>query len=174
MIHLDGHPLAGAFLANKLDRLADMIAQQGEDLLQDAGIDIPSRAVSLLMLVGEHDLLSVADIAATIGQPHQLVTQRADILIDRALIERRGDPADGRRKTLALTAKGEAEHAKLQIMLSEAAEAFAGLFEEIQCDLSAYAMKAMEALSRASIVDRIRLQPRLRPTSRIDAQGCSV
>jgi DNA-binding MarR family transcriptional regulator len=170
MIFVDTHRFAGAFVANRLDRLTGMIVQQGDDLLRDAGIEIPSRAVSLLLLVGEHGQLAAADIAATLGQPHQLVTQRADVLIDLAVVERKGDPHDGRRKILALTAKGETYYAKLQVVLSEAATAFAGLFEEIECDLSALACKTMEALGRASILDRINSQS---PAySEITARGC--
>jgi DNA-binding MarR family transcriptional regulator len=158
MMYLDAHPLAKAFVANKFDRLAAMIVDQGDELLRDAGIEFPSRAVSLFMLVGEDRQLSVADVAATLGQPHQLVTQRADILIDFGLIERSSDPADGRRKTLILTGKGEAQYAKLEFILSEAANAFDELFREIECDMPAFAMKAMDALGRATLLERINLQ----------------
>ncbi len=172
MSYVDAHPLTGAFVANKLDRLSDLIAGQGEYLLRDAGIDIPSRAVSLALLIGEQGQLSVADIASLLGQPHQLVTQRADVLTDLGLIERTGDPGDGRRKILVLTAKGEDQFAKLQIRLSEAADAFAGLFDEIQCDLSALVTKAMEALDRASVLDRIKLQSsqQAQMTDRLECQ----
>lgn len=173
MTYLDAHRLSGAFLANRLDRVTDMIVEQGDELLRDAGIEIPSRAVSILLLVGEQGQLSAADIAAKINQPHQLVTQRADILVDLAIVERSRDPADGRRKILALTTKGRAQYAKLQVILSEAATAFAGLFEEIECDLSAFAMKAMEALDRASILDRIK-QSSTYSTTVIDDQGCAA
>ncbi len=171
MDYLDAHPLAGAFIANKLDRLADIIVDQGETLLRDAGIGVPSRAVSLFLLVGEHRLVSAAGIAAILGQPHQVVSQRADILRDLALIERSGDPADGRRKTLALTQKGQGQYAKLQIILSEAANAFEGLFEEIECDLSAFALKAMDALARASLVDRIKSAPPSQLMTTADEEG---
>lgn len=171
MTYLDAHPLTGAFVANKFDRLAAMIAEQGDELLRDAGIEFPSRAVSLLLLVGEHRRLSAADIAATLGQPHQLVTQRLDILTDFGLIEREVDPADGRRKTLILTGKGEAQYAKLQIILSEAARAFAGLFGEIGCDMPAFAMKAMGALSRSTLLERVNLQSMPHPETMDDAQG---
>lgn len=171
MTYLDSHPLTGAFVASKFDRLAATIAEQGDDLLLDAGIEFPSRAVSLFMLVGEDRQFSVADIAATLGQPHQLVTQRADILMDFGLIERSGDPADGRRKTLALTGKGEAQYAKLQIILSEAASAFAELFREIECDMPAFAMKAMDALGRATLLERINLQSVSHPETVGDARG---
>jgi len=154
MTYLDTHPLHAAFFANKLDRLAGLIAAQGEELLRHAGLDVPSRAVSLMLLVGEHSEISATDIAYLLEQPHQLVTQRAELLIELELIERKNDPGDGRRKILVLTAKGKKQFAKLQICLSEAASVFTALFEEIECDLADLAMRAMKALNNTSVLDR--------------------
>lgn len=171
MTYLDTHRFAGAFVANKLDRLAGMFVEQGDELLHDAGIAVPSRAVSLLLLVGEHSQLSAADISVTLEQPHQLVTQRIDVLVELGIVERKTDPADGRRKTLVLTGKGEAYYAKLQVILSEAAIAIDGLFREIECDLSDFAMKAMRALKRASLLDRIQSDLTTNPKTAINTQG---
>lgn len=153
------HPLSGAFLANKLDRLADLIADQGEALLGDAGLEMPSRTVSLLLLVGDHRKLSAADAAALLGHPHQLVTQRTELLIGLGLIERKDDPADDRRKVLMLSAKGKGQYARLRTRLSEAADAFGALFDEIGCDLAAMAVKAQAALERKPLRERIKPSP---------------
>ncbi len=59
--YLQTHALQGAFFANQLDQLAELIVGQGELLLQDAGIQIPSRAVSAALLIGERGSISVAD-----------------------------------------------------------------------------------------------------------------
>jgi len=156
MSYPNDHPLKGAFLANRLDRLADLIVVQGEALLRDAGIDIPSRTVSLLLLVGDRAKLSAADAADLLDHPHQLVTQRTELLIDLGLVNRKVDPADGRRKILMLSARGKTQYARLQRKLSEAAEVFAALFDEIGCDLSAMAAKTQAALERKSLLERIK------------------
>lgn len=156
MPYPDDHPHGGAFLANRLNRLSDTIATQGEALLRDAGLDLPSRAVSLMMLVGERGPLSAADAAALLEHPHQLVTQRTEVLIGLGLIERRDDPADGRRKMLTLSAAGAGQHARLLAVLSEAADAFAALSQEIGCDLSVMVGKAEDALQRVSLLDRMK------------------
>jgi len=44
----------------------------------------------------------------------------------------------------------------LQRKLSEAAEVFAALFDEIGCDLSAMAAKTQAALERKSLLERIK------------------
>lgn len=156
MPYPDSHPLNGAFLARWLDRLSDLIVLQGDELLRDAELDMPSRAVSLMLLIGERGQLSAADAATELGQPHQLVTQRADVLLDLNLVVRKDDPTDGRRKLLALSAKGKLQHDRLLARLSEASVAFAGLFDEIECDLFSVSAKALEALNCISLLERIR------------------
>jgi DNA-binding MarR family transcriptional regulator len=155
MDYIDAHPLSGAFVSNKLVRLSDLIAAQGGDLLRDANIDIPSRAVSSILLIGEHGEISAADIANLLQQPHQVVTQRANLLIDLKLIERKSDPLDGRRKILTLTAKGADQFSQLTARMVQAADVFDALFEEIECDLAAMAMRAIEALNRSPILERV-------------------
>lgn len=158
MHFIDSHPLHGAFLANKLDRLSDLIVEQGDALLGDAGLAIPSRTVSLLLLIGDKGPMSVADIAGTFGQPHQLVTQRADVLIGLGLVERSADPADARRKLLSLLPAGRRHHADLTRVLTQAAAAMAALFDELGCDLADVAVRAMATLHRTSLRDRVRAQ----------------
>jgi len=153
--YTDTHPLRGAFVANLLGRLVDMIVAQGEDLLQDAGLDFPSRAASSVLLIGERGNISAADIASALAQPHQLVTQRIELLVDLKIVKRVNDPKDGRRKILTLTNKGTQQFLRLQTRLANAERAFQGLFEEIDCDLPAVAARAMGALGKRSILDRV-------------------
>ncbi len=155
MTFVDSDPWREAFVANLLDRLAGQIVEQGDDLLGDAGLIFPSRAVSSVLLIGQRGTISTADIAKTLDQPHQLVSQRIDLLIKFGVVERTDDPGDGRRKLLKLTRRGRDQYRRLQPCLSEATQAFVELFAEIECDLSAIAMRAMSALDRRSILDRV-------------------
>jgi DNA-binding MarR family transcriptional regulator len=155
MTYLETHPLRGAFVSNKFVHLTDLIAAQGEELLRDANINVPSRAVSIVLLIGEHGEISAADIANLLRQPHQLVTQRVDMLMDLALIERMSDPRDGRRKILVLTTKGIDQCARLKTRMVQVADAFVALYDEIECDLAAIATRAIDALERVPILDRI-------------------
>jgi len=155
MIYIDSHPQHGAFLANQLGRLVDMIVVQGDNLLTGAGLSFPSRSVSSVLLIGEQGQISAADIAKQLKQPHQLVTQRVDLLIKLGLVARIDDPSDRRRKILELTRKGKQEFRLLRTCLRDAEQVFAGLYQEIECDLSAVTLRAMRALSSKPIVDRI-------------------
>jgi len=154
--YIDAHPLRGAFIANQLDQLAELIADQGEALLRDAGIEFPSRAVSAVLLIGERGKISAAEIADTLRQPHQLTTQRIELLIEAGVLDRLDDPQDGRRKILQLTDKGQKQFKQLKTRLAEADRAFAALYKEIRCDLSRKTQQAIEALSQSSILERVK------------------
>lgn len=150
----DTHPLKRAFVANLLVRVADQISDQGEILLQGAGLTLPARTVSTVLLISERQKMSAADIAEALGQPHQLATQRIDLLIKSGLIQRSADPDDGRRKVLSLTEKGAAEVERLQLALARADAVVAGLFDEIGADLCALLERTSAALSKATIAER--------------------
>jgi len=151
----DKHLSRSAFVANLLNRLADQISSQGEDMLRAAGLDFPSRAVSAVLLIGEQGAISAADIALELAQPHQLATQRIDLLEQRGLIERMVDPQDRRRKCLALTAKGAAQYRVLTSVLESADQAFDQLFAELDCDLREVARRSMHALDERPLARRV-------------------
>ena len=142
------------FLANQLDRLADLIADQGEIFLKDVGIEFPARAVSAMLLIGERGGASAADIADALNQPHQVITQRIELLIEIGVISRSPDPKDRRRKILKLTRKGHKQFRALQDRLAIARDVFSALFDEINADLSIYAERAHRALTTTSLSER--------------------
>ncbi len=150
------HQLRDAFVANLLDTLVNQIVEQGDDLLRQAGVVFPSRSASTVLLLGGGRDLSVADIAKTLGHPHQLATQRVDMLIALGIAKRVDDPGDGRRKVVRLTPKGRRQLQKLEATLVLARSAIAALFEETGCDLSAAALRAMQALETKSLLERSR------------------
>lgn len=153
----DAHVLKGAFLSNGLLRLVDLIALQGDDLLGDADIIIPSRAVACTLFIGDTDRVSVADIAKALDEPHQLTTQRTDVLSELGLLKRIDDPDDSRRKLLMLTRKGKDQYRRLIIRLAEIEQAFLGLYAEIECDLPIVLARAIEALDRTPMLKRIQM-----------------
>ena len=156
MQFLDSHPLRGAFVASSLERLAAVIVEQGDDLLRDAGLDFPSRAASTVLLLGEQTRMSAADLAKALGQPHQLVTQRVDLLIDLGIVSRTRDRGDARRRNLVLTSKGKRQFVGLKARLTLAQATFTALSAEIGCDIASAVLSAIAALERSSLLDRVR------------------
>tara|TARA_R110000782_G_C14795521_1_gene411324 strand:- start:1321 stop:1806 length:486 start_codon:yes stop_codon:yes gene_type:complete len=153
---IDTHRLGSAFIAYQLERLTELIVAQGNDMLDAAGITFPSRAVSTVLFIGEHQPTSTADIARALGQPHQVATQRVDLLIQFGIVERVDDPEDGRRKLLRLTGKGADQFRTLTARLAKAGQAFEALFAEIGCDLPAVLQRAADALRAAPLLTRMK------------------
>lgn len=152
----DEHALKGAFLSNKLLRLVELIADQGDDVLREAEITVPARAVACALFIGENDHVSLADIAKALGEPHQLSAQRVEGLIQLGLLERGDDPKDRRRKVLRLTENGTTQYQRLRVRLTEIERAFTGLYAEIGHDLPSILDLAIDALHRTPLLERIR------------------
>jgi DNA-binding MarR family transcriptional regulator len=155
MNFIDEHPRRRAFLANTLERLASVIVAQGDELLRHSGIDFPSRAVSTVMMLGERPGLSAADIAKVLDQPHQLVTQRIELLVEAGIIARIEDEADARRKRLALTARGKRQYEALRRLIERMDRVFSDLFRELECDLSVAAGRALASLRQSPLLERL-------------------
>ena len=156
--YIDAHNLRGAFFAHQLQSLADLISDQGAVVLDDAGLPFPARAVSTVLLIGESGEISAVEIANALGHPHQLVTQRVELLIASGAVERIDDPRDGRRKILRLTPQGANQFEVMQACLAKVAGAFADLFEELACDLPREAKRVAQALGERPLHERIRSQ----------------
>ncbi|MEZ5953128.1 MAG: winged helix DNA-binding protein [Hyphomonas sp.] len=152
----DEHALKGAFVSNKLLRLVDLIADQGDDLLREADITVPARAVACTLFIGDKGQVSLADIAKALDEPHQLSAQRVEGLIELGLLERRDDPKDRRRKVLRLTKSGKAQYQRLLVRLAEIEQALTELYAEIDHDLPAILDRAIDALRRTPLLERIR------------------
>lgn len=151
--------LKPAFLAHMASRLDSLICTQTKDLLQAAGAQTPVRSVSALLYLYKKGPSSLADIALADGQSHQLVTSRVVPLEDLALVESTPDPADARRKLLALTEKGYADAKVVEHVCRDIAAAFESLFTEIGCDLTSANEEALRLLSRQPLSDRIAPAP---------------
>lgn len=161
----DDHALKGAFLSNTLLRLVDLIALQGDDLLREAGITIPARAVATMLYIGDKGEASLADIAKALNEAHQLTAHRVEGIIQLGLTERANDPTDGRRKILRLTGEGQVQYQRLLIRLAEIEQAFLGLYAEIGHNLPGILDQALQALKRSPLLERIQANSALRSHS---------
>jgi DNA-binding MarR family transcriptional regulator len=154
----DGRPASlfrGAFLAHDLERAAKLIVVQADAMLQTAGFSFPSRAVSTVLLIAELGPVTIAEIAEVLDQPHQLVTQRVDLLVAHGLVERPVDPADRRRKPLSLTTAGEAQVETLLALLMEVERVFEGLSDTLGCDLASFSQSLIDQLRDRTLTERL-------------------
>ncbi len=151
---IDDEPWARPFLANQLERLAQMIVSQTETLLQKQGIELPARSISSMIFIGEQENTSVAEIARYLNHPHQLVTQRIDGLINLGIVERVIDENDRRQKNLAFTKKGFSQYRKLKKHLNNQIITYTDLFDEIECDLSEVILSTMDRIEKWTLPER--------------------
>lgn len=153
--YFDDHPFAGAFIAARMLRLANLISDQGNEMLASAGVEVPSRCVSMVLFIKEHGGASAAAMAAGLELQHQLVTQRIALLIKLGLVEKSVDPSDARQKRITLSPKGEAQFPALEQFLKDASHMFQALEHEIDASLSVAIERASEALKRRPLAVRI-------------------
>lgn len=143
------------FLARRIAQFHDVLAEQGQQVLDAAGVDLDSRLGSAFYLIATRPGLSVASLADALTLSHQLATYRVKKLVEAGLVSRIRDPQDRTRSILQPTAKAEVELAKLQTVMGRLDRAYAGLFEELGVDLLELAVRAREALVRQSLSERI-------------------
>ncbi|MBI1393051.1 MAG: MarR family transcriptional regulator [Alphaproteobacteria bacterium] len=152
---VDQHEFRHAFLGNRLERAVNLIAAQGEALLVERGCTFASYAASTLLFISHTPDCAMADIAAALNMPHQVIAQRLEALEKQDLVYRKPDAKDGRRKVVVLTDRGMNEVERLRGVLRDADMALRALNAELGFDASDGAMKLIAALHRMSLSDRI-------------------
>jgi DNA-binding MarR family transcriptional regulator len=157
---IDTHEYSESFLGFKLSRLVELIISQGDQVFKAQGLSFPPRAASTVLLISDSESSTTADIARQLQQPHQVATQRVEMLIDLGLIKRTVDPKDARRKKLTLSKRGRDECVLLRKNLKQANSVFDNLYHEIDINLSAAAQRAFDALSQKSLPERFEEEQR--------------
>jgi DNA-binding MarR family transcriptional regulator len=124
-----------AFTAKMALDFAMLVSRQAESVYQSMGISFPVTASSTVLYLTQVKAASLAEIARTLGHPHQLIAQRLKTLRKLELIESKPDLSDRRRTAYILTKKGKSQGNRLQKYCSEADRIFCDLSDEIGVDL---------------------------------------
>ena len=106
--------LGPSFIGLQLYQLLSIINVQGNRLLEDMNIEIPSRIASSLILLKMNGPMSVTQLGTTLNMTHQLMAHRIKSLKDLKLIVQEKDPNDKRRILFNLTSKGNQVASNLQ------------------------------------------------------------
>ncbi|MEE2526590.1 MarR family transcriptional regulator [Hyphobacterium sp. HN65] len=144
------------FLARRIAQLHDVLAEQGQEMLDAAGIDFDARLGSVFYLIANRSGLSVAALADELGLSHQLATYRVKKLVKAGLVSQVRDPEDRTRSVLQPTAHAEPVVKKVQSVMRQLDQVYAGLFEELGIDLLALATRTRQALTENSLLERSR------------------
>ena len=153
MAHLKANS-SGA-LGARLRRLSEAIDADTARIYAELGVRFEQRWFGVLNELARDGPTTVGDLAATLRITHASVSQTRQSLESAGLVASEPDPADGRRRRLALTAQGQALAAQLQPVWR--------VFETAARELDAEAGHVIAALDRLdaalvsrSLVDRIR------------------
>lgn len=141
-----------AFLAHRLRRASDLIVENTTSFVRRSGFEGPARSVSTLLLLNREGPLGVTEIAWRLRLTHPMIIKLSGALAAAGLVEDRSDPADQRRRLIALTEKGRSEAERLETLLPRIADTFAAMFEETGADLLA-ALEAFEAASERQPIE---------------------
>lgn len=144
------------FLAHRLRRASELLVHGYEKWLPEVGVTAPPRSLSTLLLLRKEGVLSVTDIAERLRFTHPLIITLLKRLEDLGLTEVTRDPQDGRRRLIALTAKGVGEAALVEEATTIMGHAYADLFSEIEVDLLGAIARLEEAGKRLSFDARLR------------------
>lgn len=96
-------------LGSRMRAVSDRLYAVADEIYRVSGLDLQGRWLPLLRMLHDRGPQTVGDIAEAIGQTHSAVSQLADKLTDQGWLEVVVDPADKRRRRLALTARADAE-----------------------------------------------------------------
>jgi DNA-binding MarR family transcriptional regulator len=143
-------------LATRLRRLGERLQQEVTEVYAELGFPFRARWFALLAALVRRSPQSVTELAAALGLTHTGIALVAREMEAAGLVASEGDPADGRRRLLAMTPAGEALVARLTPLWSDVRDATAELVAESGHDLLA-ALAAVEArLEARSMGERLR------------------
>jgi len=148
-------PVQSAFLGARLQRLANLISEQGNQFFANAGSVTPIHCVSTLLFLNSDGPASLMEIARAFDDQHQLTAHRIKQLEKLSLIIRKDDPNDKRRRTFHLTEKGKVEAKIIEKKCEQASLVFERLNEELGVNLTNALDLAYDALSEKSIEGRV-------------------
>lgn len=149
-----GLTIGPAFLGARAQRLADLISDQGDAFFREAGIVIPVRTVSTVLYLRQQGPSSLVQIAAALGEPHQVTAKRTARLQALSMVSCKVDPNDKRRKLFRLTRKGNRESDLIDERCKDAIRIFETLNRDLNLHLGHALDAAHAALSRQPMVSR--------------------
>ncbi|HJU83310.1 MAG TPA: bifunctional helix-turn-helix transcriptional regulator/GNAT family N-acetyltransferase [Holophagaceae bacterium] len=150
----------GLLLASRLKRLSESLYAGVDEVYREEGVKLSSRCFPVLFLLRDNGPMGITALAAQLGQSHPAVIQMSRKLLAERVVAERTDPADERRRILALTAKGRDLMKRLEPVWEDIQAAAKALAPEP--DLVAALAGAESALAERGFAERIRAGGRAR------------
>ena len=131
-----------------------LIADQSKAVFDAAGLIIPVRSCSLMIVLAKLGTASASDLARELDHSHQLVLQKIPKLIRQGLIAQSHDDDDARRRLFRLTDLGAAQLQTFERCTERIVTAYRGLFEEVG-DIRRLVDRTVAALQEKPLDERI-------------------
>jgi ribosomal protein S18 acetylase RimI-like enzyme len=94
-------------LGSRMRAVSDRLYATADEVYRLSGLDLQGRWLPLLRILHDRGPQTVGEIADAVGQTHSAVSQLADRLAEQGWLSVLQDPADKRRRRLALTPRAE-------------------------------------------------------------------
>jgi DNA-binding MarR family transcriptional regulator/GNAT superfamily N-acetyltransferase len=142
-------------LGSRLRRLSEYLTTEAAAIYAQYGLDFQPRWYPVFYLVGHRPGISSNEIAGEIGHTHASVSQIIKELLRHNLLTMTTDPADQRRRLLALAPLGQELLPQLRAQTSDVRRSMEALLAETDADLW-HALAAVEQqLQRHSLRERV-------------------
>ncbi|RPI17940.1 MAG: GNAT family N-acetyltransferase [Ignavibacteriae bacterium] len=139
----------------RLKLFNERLTQEGSKVYQQLNIDFEPRWFTFFYLLYKKAPLSITEISAQLGITQPAVTQLADILIKKGLIETVKNNGDTRKRILTLSAQGKELIPVLQPVWDGFNDATKDLFNKAGFDLILVLDRLERALDEKDMTSRI-------------------
>jgi DNA-binding MarR family transcriptional regulator len=143
------------FLAHRLRRASEHLVEATSVIQRNSGFTGPPRSVSTLLLLEKEGPLGITEISNRLAFSHPLIIRFVRGLLEEGYVTQQGDPADARRRLIALTDKGRRHVAYIWEFSPVLSEALRRLFQDMGVDLYSAVEKFEQAIAERSLVDRL-------------------
>jgi DNA-binding MarR family transcriptional regulator/predicted GNAT family N-acyltransferase len=158
----------GLLLGSRLKRASDALHAGVDAVYQEQGVQLSSRCFPILFLLRDNGPQGITELAAQLGQTHPAVSQMSRTLLAHAVVKEQADPADERRRLLALTSRGVALMGRLGPIWKAITGAVGDLSASTRVDLLAALAAFERALEERAFADRIADRLRLRESGAVE------
>lgn len=148
--------LGSPYMAHFCRRLADLIIEQGSEILAEKGLTTPATALSTIFYLDQNPNTTGSALASALGVSHQMATQRINALVKLDLVTRSSSDEDKRAKMVVLTRKGKKEAKRLYPFSKAIAQVFEDFEAELGCELTGIIREAERSLRQKSLKQRLK------------------
>ena len=158
----------GLLLGSRLKRISEALYAGVDTVYRAQGVELPSRCVPILLLLRDNGPMGITELASELGQSHPAVSQLSRTLLDHEVVSEKSDPADERRRLLALSPKGVAQLTRLGAIWQAVVAAVDDLSAGTQVDFLAALTAFDQGLEARGFADRISERLRLRERQAVE------